>query len=192
MKLYLLGFTLLMLAGVSGCIGTVHADRAELLPPGPVQTVTAEPGVVPSGTSLVVRMNDTVSTRKASQDTLYDANVAEDVLDQNGRVLIPKESPVELGVVSLGFLGPGGAGMTELVLGVRAVTVNGVSYPVKTAGTAWDWDGGLEENRHTAKWVGGASETGPVLTSGRRISVPTGTLLAFHTDDPIRLKGYQR
>jgi hypothetical protein len=95
-------------------------------------------------------------------------------------------------VVSLSFRGPGGAGMSELVLGVQAVTVNGVRYPVRTAGNAWDRDGGLGENRHKARWIGGSSETGRVLTSGSRINVPTGTLLAFSTDDPIRLKGYQR
>jgi hypothetical protein len=192
MRFYSLGVTVLMLTGVSGCVETCLTDRVELRPPGPVKTVTEEQGVVPSGTSLVVRTNDTVSTRKALRETIYDAKVAENVLDQNGSVLIPKESPVELRVLSLSFLGPGGAGMTELVLGVRAVTVNGVRYPVETAGNARDRNGGLERDRYTAKWIGGSSERGEVLTSGRRINVPVGTLLAFQTGNPIRLKGYQR
>ncbi len=82
--------------------------------------------------------------------------------------------------------------MWELVLGVRAVTINGVRYPVESAGNAWERDGGIEENGHTAKWVGGGGEAAQVLTSGRRINVPAETLLRFQTDDPIRLRGYQR
>jgi hypothetical protein len=65
--------------------------------------------------------------------TIYSANVAEDVVDQNGTVLIPKDSAVELGARWLPNLGPGGVGMTELILELRAVTVKGVRYPVATA-----------------------------------------------------------
>ena len=50
------------------------------------------------------------------------------MIDQNEKVLIPKTHLVDLSVFSFGFLGPGGGGMSELVLGVRAVTVNGVTY----------------------------------------------------------------
>jgi hypothetical protein len=192
MKFSAFSVTLLAVASVSSCIGASPASRETSLPPGPVRTVTSEPGVVPSDTALVVRTSEAVKTRRAFGDTLYDGSVAEDVLDQSGNVLIPKGSPVEMGVQSLGFLGPGGAGMWELVLGLRTVTVNGVRYPVESAGNGWDRDGGLEDNRHTAKWIGGGGEAGPVLTSGRRINVPADTLLRFQTDDPIRLKGYQR
>lgn len=191
MRIHIVNIAILAAVGLSGCMGAARTDLPELRPPGPVQTVTTEQGVVPPGTALVIRTNDNVITSKAYRDTVYDASVAEDVVDQHGTVLIPKGSPVELGVVSISFLGPGGEGMTKLVLGVRALTVNGMRYPVETAGNGWDRDGGLEEDRFTAKWVGGGGED-RVLTSGRRIDVPTGTLLAFRTDDPIRLKSYQR
>ena len=191
MKLNVFSFTLLAVAGVNSCLGAGPASRATLFPPGPVRTVTNEPGVVPPDTSLLVRTSDTVNTRQAWRDTIYDGSVAEDVVDQSGNVLIPKGSPVEMRVQSLGFLGPGGAGMWELVLGLRAVTVNGVRYPVESAGDAWR-DVGFKDNRDTAKWIGSGSEAGPVLTSGRRVDVPAETLLQFHIDDPIRLRGYQR
>jgi len=190
MRLQIFSLTVLAVVGLSSCTRTVRADRAALLPPGPAQIVAAEPGVVPPGTSLVVRTNDTVSTDRAFRDTSYDASLAEDVLDQNGRVLIPRESPVDLVVFSFGFLGPGGAGTTELVLGVRAVAVNGVSYPVQTAEP--ERDGGLAASSHTAKLVGGGGATDRVLTRGSRINVPTGTLLRFQSEHPIRLRGYRR
>ena len=87
---------------------------------------------MPTGSSLVVQTDDAVTAVRAMRATIYSANVAEDVVDQNGTVLIPKDSPVELGVRSLSYLGPGGAGMTELILELRAVTVKGVRYPVAT------------------------------------------------------------
>jgi hypothetical protein len=192
MKLSIFSLTLLAIGSVSSCLGADPANSAALLSPGPVRIVTTEPGVVPSDTALLVRTSDTVNTRRAWEDTIYAGSVTEDVVDQSGNVLVPKGSPVEMRVRSLGLLGPGGAGMWELVLGLREVTVNGVRYPVQSAGDAWGRNVGIEDHRHTAKWIGGGGDAGPVRTSGRRISVPAETVLQFQIDDPIRLKGYQR
>jgi hypothetical protein len=104
MRLQVVSFTLLAVIGLSSCNRTVRADRDALVPPGAVRIVTSEPGVVPAETPLVVRTNDTVSTDRAFRGTIYDGSLAEDVLDQSGTVLIPKESPVELGYFRLGFL----------------------------------------------------------------------------------------
>jgi hypothetical protein len=164
---------------------------APVPPIGPVRTVTAEPGVVPPGTQLVVRTSDTVRTRKAFRTTIYGATVAEDILDQSGTVLIPTGSPVELVVRSQPYLGPGGVGMTQLMLEVRAVTVNGFRYPVETASEA-PGAGGLWLDRDAAKWVAGDTAAGAVVTAGRRINVPVDSLLAFRIDDPIRLMGFRR
>ena len=87
---------------------------------------------MPAGSSLVVQKDDPVTAVRAMRATIYSANVAEDVVDQNGTVLIPKDSAVELGIRWLPYLGPGGVGMTELILELRAVTVKGVRYPVAT------------------------------------------------------------
>lgn len=191
MRFLVAGFTMVTAGGLISCIGTGPANRAALPPTGLVRTVTAGSGVVPPGTWLVVRTDDAVNARRAYRSTVYSASVSEDVLDQKERVLIPKESPVELGVRSLSYLGAGGAGMTELALDVRSVTVNGVRYPVDTAGEPNA--GGLGVGRYTAKWVGGGGErAGQVLVSGRRINVPAETLLAFQIQDPIRLRGYAR
>jgi hypothetical protein len=136
---------------------------------------------------LVVRTKDTVRTNKAFRRTIFAASVAEDVLDQNGTVLIPRTSPVELVVRSLWYLGPGGVGMTDLRLDIQAVTVNDMRYPVETK-VGEVIAGGLGLERHAAKWVGGGEKGGQVFTRGRRINVPAETLLAFQIEDPIRLK----
>ncbi len=188
MRIIFLGFIIMTVTSFGSCSQAGRVERV-LLPPGPVHAVTAEPGVVPPGTSLVVRSSDRLDTTRAFRSTIYDASVAEDILDQNGIVLIPTKSPVELVVRSLSYLGPGGVGMTKLMLDVQAVTVNGVRYPIETE-THKPNAGGLGVERHAAKLVGEAA--GQVITGGRRVSVPAETLLAFEIEDPIRLRGYRR
>jgi hypothetical protein len=187
MKFVLFSFAVLTMVGIGDCIG---ADAAGALR-GPVRIVTTERGVVPSGTWLVVRTKDVVSTRKALRGTVYDATVAADVLDQDERVLIPKESPVELAVRSISYLGPGGAGMSELTLDIRAVTVNGARFPIETE-TGRPNAGGLVDGSHTPRWSGDGDRPSRLLTSGPRINVPSETPLAFQLADPIRLRGYSR
>jgi len=168
MKFSTFGFTVRAMASLSACARTELSSRAAVLPPGPMRTVTDELGVVPAGTTLVIRTKDNVSTRRALRGAIYDANIAEDVLDQNGIVLIPKESPVELVVGSRSFLGSAGVGMIELILELRAVTVKGVRYPVGTESRNLG-AGGLGLDRNTARWVGGSvsgersSQAGPAL-----------------------------
>lgn len=188
MSYLILGLTTLTFLSLSSCFA---ADNARPAPNSPVRVVTEEPGVVPPGTSLVVRTKDTVRTRKPYRSTLYLATVAEDILDQNGTVLIPRESPVELVVRSLPYLGPGGVGMTVLTLDVGAVTVFGVRYPVET-GDDTPGAGGIGVDRGAAKRVGGDEAASHVVTRGSRIDVPAETMLAFQIQAPIRLRGYQR
>lgn len=189
MKLPVVGLTVVIMTSLSGCIGTSRVQRAAFLP-GPVHTAAPESGVVPPGTWLVVRTNDVVRTRQGYPDTVYYATVARDVVDQNKRVLIPKESAVELAVRWLPYLGPGGAGMTELMLGVDSVTVHGVRYPVATD-IETPGAGGIGVYRQAAKLVNN-EPADHVQTAGRRINVAADTLLAFRTEDPIRLRGYRR
>jgi hypothetical protein len=188
MKHLMLGLAALTVVGLNSCMA---AGSAAVIPIGPVHTVAAEPGVVPAGTSLVVRMNDTVKTRRAYRGTIYFATVAGDILDQEGAVLIPKESPVELVVRSLPYLGPGGVGMTLLALDIDAITVSGVRYPVETDDET-PGAGGIGVDRGAARWVGGDEAAGHVVTRGHRINVPSATLLTFQIQAPVRLRGYQR
>ena len=62
---------------------------------------------------------------------MYFASAAADIVNENGAVLIPRESPIELVVRSVSYLGPGGVGMTLLKLDIDAVVVRDVRYPWK-------------------------------------------------------------
>ena len=176
----------------SGCAKAGQSDRAVHLTVSPSLAVrVSEPGVVPEGTLLLVRTNDTVNASRALRGTIYDASVPKDFLDQDGNMLIPKGSPVELEVRALSYLGPGGAGVSELTLSAQAVTVNGVRYPLETTGGK-PLAGGLAVDRNAPRVINAGESRGQVLVRGHHINVPAGTELAFRLGDPIRLKGYLR
>ena len=182
-------FAALTLLALGSCVA---GDTTDAIAIGPVHTVTAEPGVLPPGTSFVVRTKETVNTAKAYRSTVYLASIAADILDQNGAVLIPKDSPVELAVRSVSYLGPGGAGMTSLTLAIEAIVARDVRYALETE-AGRPGAGGIGINRGAAKWIGGSEEAARhVVTRGRRIHVPTGVLLGFRIQEPLRLRGYQR
>jgi hypothetical protein len=185
------GFALITTARVCACLGQDLASPADPPPLGPQRIVAEERGVVPAGSSFVVQTDDAVTAVRTMRATIYFATVAQDVVDQNGTVLLPKDSPVELGVRWLPYLGPGGAGTTELILELRAVTVKGVRYPVATV-SGPPGAGGLGLDRNAPKLVGGRAAGRKVLTSGPRINVPARTLLTFQIVEPIRLTGFRR
>jgi len=189
MKHLMLNLATLTVVVTGNCVA---ADSADVVAFGPVHTVTAEPGVVPPGTSVLVRTKDAVKTGKAYRATVYFASAAADIVDENGAVLIPRESPIELVVRSVSYLGPGGVGMTLLTLDIDAVVVRGVRYPVETDNEK-PGAGGLGVGRGAAKWIGGREDAARhVVTRGRGTVVPAGILLAFQIQAPIRLQGFQR
>lgn len=183
----ILGINALALLALWGGIRTVHADHPSSPHVSSGTIVTSDPGIVPTGTPFIIRTNAAIKTDRASQDTVYDASVAQDILDQNGNVLIPKGSGLKLVVLSFGFLGPGGAGSTELGLCAWQIVIRGVSYPIHI--TEPQKDGGLSGGIHAAEWVGGAGAKGKVLTRGHRIDVPSGALLKVQNENAIRLRG---
>ena len=189
MKHLILDLAILAIVTLGNCLA---ADNAGAIAIAPVHTVTTEPGVLAPGTALVVRTRDTVKTREAHRSTTYFANAAADILDQNGAVLIPKESPVELVVRPLSYLGPGGVGMTVLTLDVDAVTVGAIRYPVDTHDER-PGAGGIGVDRGAARWTGDREDAARhVVTRGQNINVPAGSLLEFRIQAPIRLRGYRR
>ncbi|MBX5496067.1 MAG: hypothetical protein IRZ15_12100 [Bryobacteraceae bacterium] len=168
-------------------------------------------GMVPAGTQLVVRTNETISTRTATPGQAYSAEITRDVVDQTGQVIIPAGSPAELTVVQTGD--------NQLSLALRSVTVRGNTYAVTTPMIEERGTGGLGWNRRTLAFVGGGAVLGTligavagggtgagigaivggaggalaqVLTRGDEIRVPAETELTFQLDQPVCIQGYRR
>jgi hypothetical protein len=174
--------------------------------------------MIPAGTEMVVRTNDAISTEKAAPGNTYSAEVTNEVIDQTGKVLVPRGSRAELAVVETSS--GGAVGTAELGLALHSLTVNGRAYQVSTATEGQEADrAGLGKNRRTAEMVGGGALLGTVigaiagggsgaavgaavgaaggaaaqvLTRGKEVRVPAETVLTFRLDQPIQLQGYNR
>ena len=143
---------------IVGC--SVRNNQASTqVPSTPTRVNMSEPGVIAAGSTLVIRANQTISTQQAGG--VYAGEVAEDVQDQSGRVLVPKGSPAEL--VVLQASSGGTVGSPSLALGVRSITVNGRKHSISTSATEQSSDRGLGTNRRTAEMVGGGAVLGTLI-----------------------------
>lgn len=171
------------------------------------------PGVVPTATEFSVRTNEPIDSTTATEGRTYSAQVARDVLDSNGAVLIPRGAEAQL-VIRTASQG-GAINGPQLTLDVESVTINGARYLVSTQDVQQGSDQNIGKNRRTAEMVGGgavlgtllgaiagggkgaaigmiagaaAGGTAQVLTRGKEVKVPAETVLTFRLDQPIRLQ----
>jgi hypothetical protein len=195
-----------LLAG--GCRSTTATTQSA--PAGPVQVSTTEPGVIPTGTALSVRTNQTISSSETGKT--FTAEIAQDITNQSGEVLVPKGSPAEL--VILETDSGGAVGTRTVELGLRSVTVGGKKLDVTSAGVTQKGQEGLGTNRRTAEMVGGGAVIGTiigavvgggegaaigaaagaatgaaaqVLTRGKEVNVPAETVLSFRLNQPLNV-----
>jgi hypothetical protein len=172
--------------------------------------VSGSPNTIPAGTTLEVRTNESIASGNAEGRT-YQADIATEVVDADGKVLIPRGSRVEL--VVLEAKEKSGVKGASLELGMRSVTVNGATYLVISEEVRRT--SGLGANEQTAKTVGvgaalgtllGAAAGGgkgavlgglagaaagaavQVITQGKEVKVPAETVLRFKLDEPIQLQ----
>ena len=176
----------------------------------PAITVNGAPNTIPAGTTLEVRTNETIASSNAEGRT-YQADIATEVVDSQGKVLIPKGSQVEL--VVLEAKEKEGVRGATLQLGMRSVTVGGSTYLVVSEEVKRT--SGLGRNEQTAKTVGGGAALGTligaaagggkgavlgglvgaaagaavqVMTQGKEVRVPAESVLRFQLDEPIQLQ----
>ena len=163
--------------------------------------------VIPSGTTVYLRTNDTIDAKAARDGDKYSAVVNRDVIDENGDVAIPKGSDAELIVEK--------ESNNKMALDLRSITVNGKRYRV-TGSTNETRTGkeGIGMNRRTAKNVGGGALIGTVIgaiagggkgaaigllaggaaggvfqqaTKGKNGHIPAETVIHFRLDQPLTL-----
>lgn len=178
--------------------------------------ITAQNGSIPAGTQLQIRTNEAINANAQTANRSYSAEIAQDVIGDNGRVLIPRGSQAQLtvGKVSAGNMG---TGSNEVALALQSVTVNGMTYqitsnPVKQQSSD---ERGIGANKRTATMTGGGALLGTVIgavagggkgaligaivgggagaaaqvaTRGSEVKVPAETLLTFKLDQPLTLQ----
>ena len=131
----------------------VFAALAFVLP-----MVAKASGTVPTGTSISVTINQSISSKDAKLGQAITGTVAKEVTS-GGKVVIPKGSTAKLTVSSVQASGrlstPG-----KLYLRLRSVTVNGKTYPLATSSAGKTMGG---KGKRDAEFIGGGAGAGALI-----------------------------
>lgn len=167
---------------------------------------------VAPGTEIQVRTDQAINVKDAGRvGETYTGTVANEVLDENGHVAIPKGSRAEMRLVSTG------SNSKDMTLDLDSVTVNGRRYKIQSealnAGS--NQKQGVGANKRTGKFVGGGAVAGTLigalagggkgaaigalaggaagagaqtLTRGKSLDIPAETVLRFKIDNGVSLR----
>jgi hypothetical protein len=208
-----------VLAACVGCAGGMNDNPPSSYPPAdqpvgttgtvnePTQVSTSDPGTIPVGQLIDVRLQSDLSSATATREQRFEATTAADLM-QGNRVLIPAGSVVR-GIVSnvdkAGNIDRTGS----LTLAFDQIEVNGREYPMRALATqVYESRGILEEG----KTVGTAGAVGAIVggilgglkgaligavvgsggviaaTEGKDIDLPAGTIVRIRLDSPLELR----
>ena len=169
--------------------------------------------VLAAGTRLPVRTEETIDSARAAEGQTYPAEIARDVTDADGQVVIPRGSNAAI-VIRSASRGGHFRGTSDLVLDLDSVSVDGRQYQLATADVVETGKAGIGKNKRTAKFVGtgavigtiigaiaghgkgaaigaasgaAAGAGGQLLTRGGAIRVPVESVLTFRLDQPLRV-----
>jgi hypothetical protein len=200
----------------SGYMGQAPAGGA----PMQYAQTSAGPGagpqsiVIPQGTQVSVRTDETIDSNKNSLGKLYTAKIQQDVVDSTGAVGIPAGTPAKLQVVDMsqGTAQGGTTSSKNLALDLYSVTLNGREYRVDSSSVAENGSAGFGMNKRTAEYTGGGAGLGAVMgaifgggkgagigtlaggalggltqymTRGKQVTVPAESVLSFQVDQTL-------
>jgi hypothetical protein len=170
--------------------------------------------VLPVGAELSVRTGETIDSKKAAEGQTFAADIARDVLDANGDVVIPRGSNAQV-IIRSASSGNRFVGKSDLVLDLESVSIGGRRYLLDTENIEQKGKSGIGANKRTATFTGGgaaigaiigaiagqgkgaaigaasgaaAGLAGQVITRGGSIRVPAESLLTFRLDKALRVK----
>lgn len=182
----------------------------------PVRHASSAALVVPIGTDFPVRTNEAIDSTKSYEGQTYSASISEDILDTDGKVVIPAGSSAQLVVRKIST---GGAFHSpEVVLDLYAVSVGKTQYEVVSSDVKETNRKGVGANRRTAETVGGGTALGAlvggifgggkgagvgalagaggglitqVFTRGKEVQVPVESVLRFRLEKTLVLEPSQ-
>ena len=184
-----------------------HADPA---------MVTTKTFLVPAGTKVSVRTEETIDSGRAVEGQTYASEVSRDVRDAAGDCVIPRGANAQLVIRSVS---KGGhfRGASDLVIDLASLSVGGQSYRVQSSDVAAKGHDGVGANKRTAEFAGGGGAFGAIvgaiagggkgaaigagagagagtlteiLTKGK-IKVPVESVLTFQLEAPLSVVAAQ-
>jgi len=186
--------------------------------PAPAQAVAGGPPVIqpadvniPAGSALAIRINQRISVKTTPAGTRFDGEVAEPWADANGRVILPKGTPVG-GVVDESHRRGHFKGSSILELRLTSLTLNGTQYPLETHDLTRTKKG---KGKRSAAIIGGGTGLGMLiggiatggvgmaiggaagagagtavsgLTGNRDLDIPSESIVRFRLADDLTLQ----
>ena len=143
---------------------------------------------VPRGTEIRVHTQGPITVAKWDRGRIYQAVVERDVLNRDGKVLIPRGANCEMIIRQVA--------PQQLTLDLESITVNGRRYAMDAAGPEFNMD--RDQYSNGAGVIGNIlGAIGGVEYHGDQIRVPAGTDLTFNLQQPLRIvnwrdEGYDR
>jgi hypothetical protein len=168
--------------------------------------------VLPAGSELPVRNEETIDSGKAVEGQVYAAEIASDVRDAEGAVVIPRGSNAQL-VIKSATKGGRFRGTSDLVVDLVSVSIEGQQYRLDASDISEKGRSGLGVNKRTGAMTGGGAALGAIigaiagggkgaaigagsgagagaltqiLTKGS-IKIPAETVLTFKLDSALRV-----
>ncbi len=169
--------------------------------------------VVPAGTQLAVRTEETIDSGRAVEGQTYAGEITRDVMDADGAVVIPRGSNATI-VIRSASKGGHIRGASDLVMDLGSVSVGGQRYRLETSDVVKSGKNGLGENKRTAEYTGGGAVVGAIigaiaghgkgaaigaasgagagaatqlLTKGSAIRIPAESVMTFRLEAPLRV-----
>jgi len=99
--------------------------------PGGAPVVRPADVNIPAGSTLAIRINQSISVKRTPPGAHFDGEVVEPWTDETGRVILPKGTPVD-GIVDESHKRGHFKGASVLELRLTSLTLNGTRYPVET------------------------------------------------------------
>src|SRR5713101_5437856 len=128
----------------------------------PQATILTRTYVVPAGTEIPIRSEETIDSAKAVEGQTYAAEVADDIRDAEGNIVIPRGSNAQI-VIRSASKGGRFRGTSDLALDLQSVSVEGQEYQLSTADLQERGRDGVGGNRRTAEFTGGGAAIGAII-----------------------------
>lgn len=169
--------------------------------------------IIPEGTDVVIRTEETIDSDNSSTGQLFSASVAEDVADSQGNVGLQQGTRAKL--VIRNMTTGGAAHSAEIVLDLFSINVKGKEYRVVSSDADVNSKRGVGANKRTLEYGGGGAALGALLggifgggkgagigvgagagaglltqifTRGKMVKVPAETVLRFRLERTLVLR----